>query len=76
MTRSLGEDLCIELSDPCIPAGVRIAISLHWEEGATLWRCPRMSAGKGWFGRGTQDMVIEWWLVDARGDLIEVFFEQ
>lgn len=47
------------------------------QPGDQLWRCPRLSAPKpalGLFGSGRREVVIEWWLTDANGELIEVFF--
>ena len=48
------------------------------QPGDQLWRCPRRSAPRGLFsvlGVGPRDAVIEWWLLDAQGELIEAFWE-
>ena len=39
---------------------------------------PRRSAPRGLFsafGFGQRGVVIEWWLLDAQGELIEAFWE-
>ena len=49
------------------------------QPGDQLWRCPRRSAPRGVLGVlgvGPRDGVIEWWLVDAQGGLIEAFWEE
>lgn len=48
------------------------------QPGDQLWRCPRLSAPRGALGLlgvGPRDVVIEWWLLDAQGELIEAFWE-
>lgn len=48
------------------------------QPGDQLWRCPRLAAPRGLLGIvgvGPRDMVIEWWLLDAQGELIEAFWE-
>jgi hypothetical protein len=54
---------------------VREAASAQWQEGASLWRCPRAAGRKELFNFAVQPTVVEWWLLDQRGELIEVFWE-
>ena len=61
-----GEDHLVDVHDPEVP-------------GDQLWRCPRRDAPRGLpgvLGMGTRGVVIEWWLVDAQGELIEAFWEK
>lgn len=73
------EDRQVALDDPCVPETVRRAVLARMQPGDTLWRCPRASAPQGplgLLGMGRRTTVIEWWLIDAQGDLIEAFWEQ
>lgn len=75
------KNICVE--DDCrvdvfsdeVPALVRQAALKLMRPGDTLWRCPRLGAAAGMFGSGGLETVIEWWLLDIQGDLIEVFWE-
>jgi len=49
------------------------------QQGDPPWRCPRLSAPRGALGLlgvGKREVVIEWWLLDAEGALIEAFWEE
>lgn len=70
-------DVRVDLDDASVPAQVRDRVRSMMQPGDQLWRCPRLSAPKpvlGLFGNGRREVVIEWWLTDANGELIEVFF--
>ncbi|UCU98138.1 hypothetical protein [Acidovorax radicis] len=73
-----GEDRPVDLHSPEVPAGVRAKALAMAQPGDELWRCPRLSAPRGALGIlgvGKRDVVIEWWLLDAQGELIEAFWE-
>ena len=60
-----------------VPAQVRQAALALMQPGDSLWRCPRLSAPRGplaLLGLGQKSTVIEWWLVDADGELVEAFW--
>lgn len=70
------EDRVVEVCAPEVPASVRGAALALMQPGDLLWRCPRRAAPQGLFGMGPQSVVVEWWLVDAEGALIEAFWEE
>ena len=73
-----GEDRLMDLHSPEVPASIRARVQAMAQPGDQLWRCPRLSAprgGLGLLGVGRRDAVIEWWLLDADGELIEAFWE-
>lgn len=70
------EDREVDLEDPDVPAGIRAAAWARWQEGASLWRCPRASGPRGVLGLGQRHLVIEWWLLNADSGLIEAFWEE
>ena len=73
-----GEDRLMDLHSPEVPASIRARVQAMAQPGDQLWRCPRLSAPRGALGLlgvGRRDAVIEWWLVDADGELIEAFWE-
>ena len=73
-----GEDRPVDVHAPEVPASVRQAVLAIAQPGDQLWRCPRRSAPRGplgILGMGPRGVVIEWWLLDAGGDLIEAFWE-
>ena len=62
-----GENRLVDVHSPEVPPGDQ------------LWRCPRLGAPHGLLevlGVGRRDGVIEWWLLDAQGELIESFWEE
>lgn len=74
-----GEDRQVALDSPEVPAAIRAKVQAMAQPGDALWRCPRRSAPRGMLGIvgiGQRDVVIEWWLHDAQGTLIEVFWEE
>lgn len=73
-----GEDRLMDLHSPEVPASIRARVQAMAQPGDQLWRCPRLSAPRGALGLlgvGRRDAVIEWWLLDADGELIEAFWE-
>mgnify|MGYP003614252463 FL=1 len=73
-----GEDRPVNPHSPEVPPAVRAKVLAMAQPGDQLWRCPRRSAPRGLFsvlGVGPRDAVIEWWLLDAQGELIEAFWE-
>jgi hypothetical protein len=74
-----GEDRLVDLHSPEVPPTVRARVLALAQPGDQLWRCPRRSAPRGLLGIlgvGQRDVVIEWWLLDAHGELIEAFWEE
>lgn len=74
-----GEDRPVDMHSPEVPASVRAKVQAIAQPGDQLWRCPRRSAPRGLLGVlgvGRRDAVIEWWLLDAQGRLIEAFWEE
>lgn len=69
------DDIRLDPHDPAVPPGVRAAVLARWQPGDSLWRCPRRAGRQGWFS-STPRIVIEWWLLDAGGDLVEAFWEE
>lgn len=73
-----GEDRRIDPHSPEVPPSIRAKVLSMAQPGDQLWRCPRLSAPRGALGLlgvGPRDAVIECWLVDADGELIEAFWE-
>ena len=73
-----GEDRLVDVHNPVVPQSIRTRVLAMAQPGDQLWRCPRRSAPRGLFsvlGVGPRDAVIEWWLLDAQGELIEAFWE-
>ena len=73
-----GEDRPVNPHSPEGPPTIRAKVLAMAQPGDQLWRCPRRSAPRGLFsvlGVGPRDAVIEWWLLDAQGELIEAFWE-
>lgn len=73
-----GEDRPVDLHSPEVPPSIRAKAQALAQPGDQLWRCPRLSAPRGLlgvFGVGPRDAVIEWWLLDAQGGLVEAFWE-
>ena len=73
------EDRPIDPHSPEVPPAVRARVLARMQPGDQLWRCPRRGAPRGLLGllgMGQRDVVIEWWLLDAEGDLIEAFWEE
>ena len=74
-----GEDRLVDMQSPEVPLSVRARAQAMARPGDLLWRCPRLSAPRGalgLLGLGPRDAVIEWWLTDAQGELIEAFWEE
>ena len=74
-----GEDRLVDVHSPEVPPGIRAGVLRLMQPGDQLWRCPRLGAPRGLLGVlgvGPRDVVIEWWLMDAQGGLIEAFWEE
>lgn len=72
------EDRLVEVQAPEVPPDVRTAVLKMMQSGDQLWRCPRLAAPRGLsglLGLHPRDAVIEWWLVDAQGHLVEAFWQ-
>ncbi len=73
-----GEDRLVDVHNPVVPQSIHTRVLAMAQPGDQLWRCPRLSAPRGVLGIlgvGQRDVVIEWWLLDAQGELIEAFWE-
>lgn len=73
-----GQDRLVDVHSPEVPPALRRDVLARMQPGDELWRCPRRSAPRGALGLlgiGQRDVVIEWWLLAAEGDLIEAFWE-
>ncbi len=73
-----GEDRLVDVHNHVVPQSIRTRVLAMAQPGDQLWRCPRLSAPRGALGLlgvGPRDVVIEWWLLDAQGELIEAFWE-
>lgn len=73
-----GEDRRVDLHSPEVPPSICAKVLAMAQPGDQLWRCPRLSAPRGALGLlgvGRRDVVIEWWLLDTHGELIEAFWE-
>lgn len=72
------DDRRVDVHSDDVPAGIRRAVLDIMQPGDTLWRCPRRSGPRGLLGlagTGQRDaVVIEWWLLDEQGELVEAFF--
>jgi len=71
-----GEDRPVDVHSPEVPAGIRARVLQMMQPGDQLWACPRLGPPRGLLGLGPRGAVIEWWLLDARGGLIEAFWEE
>lgn len=71
-----GNDHPVDVHAPEVPTSVRQAVQARMQVGDQLWRCPRMSGKQGLLGLGASYPVIEWWLLDAEGELIDAFWEE
>ncbi|MBK9441367.1 MAG: hypothetical protein IPN53_08640 [Comamonadaceae bacterium] len=67
------EDRRVDPDDPEVPANVRATVLQHWQPGDSLWRCPRLGGRKSWFST-ERKIVIEWWLFDVKGNLIDIYW--
>ena len=73
-----GEDRLVDGHSPEVPHSFHTQVLAMAQPGDQLRRCPRLSAPRGVLGIlgvGQRDVVIEWWLLDAQGELIEAFWE-
>ena len=72
------QDRQVDLADREVPKRVRQAVLGCMKPGDTLWRCPRRAEPKGLLGAlglRRRRVVIEWWLLNRHGDLVEAFWE-
>ena len=68
----------MDVHSPEVPHSFHTQVLAMAQPGDQLRRCPRLSAPRGVLGIlgvGQRDVVIEWWLLDAQGELIEAFWE-
>ena len=73
-----GEDRLVDVQSPEVPQSIRTRVLAMAQPGDQLWRCPRVSARRGALGIlgvGPRDGVIEWWLLDAQGELLAAIWE-
>jgi len=78
MSHSDWDDRQVDVYADEVPEGVRQEVLKLMQPGDTLWRCPSLSGPRGPSaspGIGQRDVVIEWWLLDANGELIEAFWQ-
>lgn len=69
-------DRQVALTDPAVPPSIRAALEPMMLPDHTLWRCPRYRPpGSTAQQAHRPDMVIEWWLLDATGELVESIWE-
>jgi hypothetical protein len=69
------EDRRVDPDDPQLPANVHAAVMRRWQPGDSLWRYPRLGRRKSWFST-ERKIVIEWWLLDANGEVIDAFWQK
>jgi hypothetical protein len=62
------EDVPIDLDHPLVPEDVRFAVIERYEPGDFLIPYPSLTLKK--------QVIIEWWLFDRDGKLIEAFWEK
>ena len=70
-----GEDRRVDINHPSVPPGIRASLLEIMQPGDQLWRSLSMSGRVGWLGLGKPYSIIEWVLLSADGELIEVFRE-
>ena len=68
-------DKVVDVYAADVPPAVRQAVLDRMSPGDTLWRCPRAKGHNGMFNFHSQPVVIEWWLIDQHGELVEAFWE-
>ncbi|MBN8558178.1 MAG: hypothetical protein LCH72_03475 [Proteobacteria bacterium] len=71
-----GEDRLVDVHSPEVPAGIRDRVLQQMQPGDHLWCCPRRGPRRGLLGLGERTVMIEWWLLDAQGELIDAFWEE
>lgn len=64
---ALEPDRPVALDDPEIPPSIRAMVQAAAEPGSTLWRCVRKGGASG-------PLVLEWWLLDAEGELVDAYW--
>jgi hypothetical protein len=69
------DDRQVNVHSPEVPPTIRDAVLALMKPGDTLWRCPCSTDRKRWFRASRGEVVIEWWLMGASGELIEAFWE-
>ena len=71
------EDRIIDVNDPEVPPDIRREVLANLPPGGVLMRCPRRAPARGLaglLGLGKDGVAIEWWLLDADGELIESYW--
>ena len=69
-----GDDRAVDVHAAEVPPAVRQAVLKQMRHGDALWRCPRLAGKNGLFGLGQKKIMVEWWLISADGELVEVFW--
>jgi hypothetical protein len=71
-------DRAVALDDPEIPPSIRVMVQADAKPGDTLWRCVRRDGPRwgllSWLDGRERPLVLEWWLLDADGELIEAYW--
>lgn len=72
------EDRAVALDDPEIPEPIRAKVQADAKPGDTLMRCVRRGGSRGgllsWLNVRERPLVLEWWLLDGDGELIEAYW--
>ncbi|GAA3984746.1 hypothetical protein GCM10022279_04940 [Comamonas faecalis] len=69
----------LQPDDGAVPPPVRTAALAHWQPGASLWRCPEPEQARDlWaaYGCGQRAGSVQWQLRGARGELLQVFWQE
>ncbi len=73
------EDRIVDVHDPEVPPGIRRDVLANLPPGGVLMRCPRREPAHGLaglLGLGRDGVTIEWWLLDADGELIDIYWNE
>ncbi|HMS25999.1 MAG TPA: hypothetical protein PKC80_01305 [Burkholderiaceae bacterium] len=71
------DDRIVEPFGDEVPEIIQASVAEYYYPGCWLMRCPRLSKKGGWFFFASRRVIIiEWWLFDADGELIEVFWDE
>lgn len=70
------EDREVDVHEACVPPGIRAEVLSRMQPGDRLWRCPRTTRSSRSRSVVPDGTVIEWWLIDSDGELVEAFWEE